>query len=137
MYKADSEDSWILFVVGVALAAFVCWKFSASFGLDRRAGGAVFSRLAVLAVATRLCWTLADEFRLLQPRNTWPLFLSLLWLCLWPALDFWAGDCRQASLQHEEACLWWAAWYTQWGLLVGIAAVGYLAKRMFRQGKRG
>ncbi|WP_256375445.1 cysteine peptidase family C39 domain-containing protein [Polaromonas sp. JS666] len=133
MGKVDSEDSWLLFVVMVALAAFVAWKFSTYLGLDMATGGQVLARLAVLVVLTGLSWKLRDDFPRLGPRAVWPLLLSLLWLCWWPALDFWAAKNLPASLLHEETLPWWAAWYTKWGVLLGIAALGHLGKKVFRR----
>jgi hypothetical protein len=92
MSKVDSEDGWILFVIGVALAAFIIWKFSPYLGLDMVTGGMVLARLAVLVVVTGLSWTVANDFPPLRPRVIWPLLLSALWLCGWPALDFWAAN---------------------------------------------
>jgi hypothetical protein len=129
--KVDSEDSWILFVIGVALAAFVAWKFSAHLGLDKATGGLVLARLAVLVVVTGLCWKLADDFPPLGLRAVWPLLLSLLWLCWWPALDFWALEDMPLFLIHEEMLPWWDAWYTKWGVLVSVAGLGYLIKKLF------
>ena len=133
MGKVDSEDSWLLFVVMVALAAFVAWKFSTYLGLDMATGGQVLARLAVLVVLTGLSWKLRDDFPRLGPRAVWPLLLSLLWLCWWPALDFWAAKNLPASPLHEETQPWWAAWYTKWGVLLGIAALGHLGKKVFRR----
>jgi len=131
MSKVDSEDSWILFVVGVALLAFITWKFSAYLGLDMATGGLVLARLAVLVVVTGLCWKLADDYPPLGPRAVWPLLLALLWLCWWPALDFWAAKDLPPALFHEETPPWWAAWYTKWGVLLGIAGLGYVLKKVF------
>lgn len=131
MSKVDSEDGWILFVIGVALAAFIVWKFSPYLGLDMATGGLVLARLAVLVVLTGLCWRLADDFPRLRPGAVWPILLALLWLCWWPALDFWAVKALPASLLREGDFPWWASWYTKWGVLAGIAAWGYLARKLF------
>jgi len=129
--KVDSEDSWILFVVGVALAAFVAWKFSNYLGLDKATGGLVLARLAVLAVVTGLSWKVADDFPPLGLQAVWPLLLSLLWLCCWPALDFWALKDMPSVPVREEMLPWWDTLYAKWGVLVGVAALGYLLKKLF------
>jgi hypothetical protein len=131
--KVDSEDSWILFVIGVALAAFVAWRFSAYLGLDTATGGLVLARLAVLVVVTGLSWKVADEFPPLGPRAVWPLLLSLLWLCWWPALDYWAVKDLPSVVAPEEMLPWWDSWYTKWGVLVGVAVLGYLVKKIPRR----
>jgi hypothetical protein len=131
MSKVDSEDGWILFVIGVALAAFIVWKFSPYLGLDMATGGLVLARLAVLVVLTGLCWRLADDFPRLRPGAVWPILLALLWLCWWPALDFWAVKALPVSLLREGDFPWWASWYTKWGVLAGIAAWGYLTRKLF------
>lgn len=133
MSKVDSEDSWILFVIAVALAAFIAWKFAIHLGLDAVTGGLVLARLAVLVVVTGLCWKIADEFPPLGPRAVWPLLLSLLWLCWWPALDFWAVQDLPISPVREDMLPWWGAWYTKWGVLVALAVLGYLIKEIFRR----
>ena len=56
--------------------------------------------------------------------------LPLLWLCWWPALDFWAAKDLPALLVREEFLPWWAAWYVRWGVLLGIAGLGYLLKKL-------
>ncbi|WP_411883848.1 hypothetical protein [Polaromonas sp. YR568] len=131
MSKVDSEDSWILFVVGVALAAFIVSKFSPHLGLDMATGGMVLARLAVWVVAVGLSWKLSDEFPALGLKAIWPLLLSLHWLCWWPALDFWAVKGVAPHLVRQEMLPWWAAWYTRWGVLLGIAAWGYIMKKLF------
>lgn len=131
MSKVDSEDSWLLFVVGVALAAFVAWKFSNYLGLDAATGGLVLARLAVLAVVTGLSWKVADDFPPLGLRAVWPLLLSLFWLCCWPALDFWALKDMPSVPVLEEMLPWWDTAYAKWGLLAGVAALGYLVKKTF------
>jgi hypothetical protein len=134
MGKVDSEDGWLLFVAVVALAAFVAWKFSAYLGLDMAVGASVLARLAVLVVLTGLSWKMKDDFPRLAPRAIWPVLLSLLWLCWWPALDFWAIEDLPPSPLGEGMAPWWAAWYTKWGVLLGIAALGYLGKKVFGRG---
>lgn len=91
----------------------------------------MLARLAVLVVLAGLSWKLQDDFPRLGPRAVWPLLLSLLWLCWWPALDFWAAKDLPPFRVREEALPWWAAWYTKWGVLLGIAALGYLGKKVF------
>ncbi|MFS2033533.1 hypothetical protein ACEN8I_05850 [Polaromonas sp. CT11-55] len=130
MSKVDREDSWLLFVAVVALAVFVVWKFAAYLGLDMAVAGPVLARLAVLVVLTGLSWRLASDIPPLGPKAVWPFLLALLWLCWWPALDFWAAK-ELASSSYEETLPWWAAWYTKWGLLVGLVALGYLVKKAF------
>jgi hypothetical protein len=131
MSKVDSEDGWILFVIGVALAAFIIWKFSPYLGLDMVTGGMVLARLAVLVVVTGLSWKVANDFPPLGPRVIWPLLLSALWLCWWPALDFWAANGLSRGPVREEDLPWWAGWPARWGILAGIAAWGYLMKKLF------
>ena len=133
MSQVDSEDGWILFVICVALAAFIVWKFSPYLGLDMFTGGLVLARLAVLVLLAGLSWKVANDFPLLGPGTVWPLLLALLWLCWWPALDFWAAKGLSPFPVHEDELPWWDAWYTKWGALVGIAACGYLVKKVFHR----
>jgi len=130
MSKVDREDSWLLFVAVVALAAFVAWKFSAYLGLDMAVAGPVLARLGVLALLAGLSWRLASDIPSLGPKAVWPFLLALLWLCWWPALDGCAAK-DLSSASYEEALPWWAAWYFKWGVLVGVAGLGYLVKRVF------
>jgi|GEM_PF-889044 len=131
MGKVDREDSWLLFVAVVALAAFVAWKFAAYLGLDMAVSGSVLARLAVLAVLVGLSWRLAGDIPALGPKAVWPVLLALLWLCWWPVLDFCAGQELSPSSSHEETQPWWAAWYTKWGGLAALVALGYLVKKVF------
>ncbi|CAN7585175.1 hypothetical protein [Polaromonas sp. LjRoot131] len=132
MYKIDGEDRWILFVIGVAFATFLACKFSRYFGLSRDVAGVVFSWMAVLAVVTRLCSTLKGDFPRLRPSKTWPFLLALLWMCWWPALDFWAGQSMAPSPGQAQALPWWGPWYARWGVLAGIVALGSLARKILR-----
>jgi hypothetical protein len=131
MYKIDGEDRWILFVIGVASAAFLACKFSVYFRLSRDVAGVVFSWMAVLAVLTRLCSTLKGDFPRLRPRKIWPILLALLWMCWWPALDFWAGQSMAPSPGHAPVLPWWATGYAKWGGLAGILTLGHLARKTF------
>lgn len=131
MYKIDGEDRWILFVVGIASAAFLACKFSGYFGLNRDVAGVVFSWLAVLAVLTRLCSALKGDLPRLRPGKTWPVLMGLLWMCWWPALDFWVGQNAASSPGHAQAVPWWATGYAKWGGLAGMVALGYLARKTF------
>jgi len=130
MSKFDREDSWLLFVVVVALATFGAWKFAAYLGLDMTVAGPVLARLAVLAALTGLSRRLASDIPSLGPKAVWPFLLALLWLCWWPALDFCAAKDLSSS-SYDEALPWWAAWYTKWGVLAGLVALGYLVKKVF------
>ncbi|HMW86491.1 MULTISPECIES: hypothetical protein [Betaproteobacteria] len=129
-----SDDSWVGVVILVlaGLCAYGVWQFSNTFGLDMATGFSVIGRLVVFAVlagaalysSNSYSW---DMFRL---GNTWPLLLGVFWVCWWPALDFWAAKEIPSFMNPESASVWWDAWYTKWGGLVGIVGIGYLVKKM-------
>ena len=57
--------------------------------------------------------------------------LAGLWACMWPALNHW--ELQQAahpflwgeSLELSAPSIWWAAWYSKLGGLLGLGALGY------------
>ena len=134
MSNHNNDDSWIFLVIGaiVAAIAFVVWQFSTFFGLDISTGGAVFGRLVALVVVTGAAWKFGEDFDQIRLGNIWPILLALLWCCWWPALDFWAIQQRPSFFNPEEVSIWWAAWYTKWGVFAAILGAGYTGKKIFQ-----
>ena len=132
MSNNNNDRSWVLLVIGaiVAAIAFVVWQFSTFFGLDISTGGAVFGRLVALVVLTGVAWKFGEDFDPIQLENIWPILLALLWCCWWPALDFWASQQRPSFFNPEEISIWWAAWYTKWGVFAAILGAGYTGKKL-------
>lgn len=134
MSNNNNDDSWILLVIGaiVAAIAFVVWQFSTFFGLDISTGGAVFGRLVALVVVAGAAWKFGEDFDPIRLGNIWPILLALLWCCWWPALDFWASQQRPSFFNSDEVSIWWAAWYTKWGVFAAILGVGYTGKKFLQ-----
>lgn len=121
MSQHSRNTNWIPIaaIAVAALGAYVVWQFSTTFGLDMSTGASVFGRLIALAITAGICWKFGDDFPLLHLENTWPVFLGLLWVCWWPALNFWATKDYPSFYQPDDAIVWWSAWYTKLaGLLV-------------------
>ena len=132
--NSNNDDSWIFLVIGaiVAAIAFVVWQFSTFFGFDITTGGTVFGRLVALVVLTGVAWKFGEDFDPVQLGNIWPILLALLWCCWWPALDFWASQQRPSFFNTEEVSIWWAAWYTKWGVFIAILGAGYTGKKLLQ-----
>ncbi|MGG6898840.1 hypothetical protein [Rhizobium sp. BR 315] len=138
-----SDDSWIFLVAAgiVGSIAFVVWKFSVLFGLDVSTGAAVFFRLVLLGIAFGGAWWLGNTYDEINIGGLWPIVFALVWACWWPALNFWASagvampathlfDFDQSTSMPAlgTETLWWAAWYTKWGVFVAIIGIGYWVK---------
>ena len=105
--------------IAVGLLTIGLWNFSQLFGLDFNTGAEVIIGLIPVAAV----WALLRYATPIPFRDTWPLALAALWVCGWPALDYWA-DYADAGAQQ----LWYATWYVQWGGLVAIVALGYATR---------
>jgi hypothetical protein len=130
--NSRSDNSWIPLAIGsvVAIIAYIIWQFSTFFGLDMSSGASVFGRLVVLLILIGVSWKFGDDFEPIRPGNIWPILLALLWLCCWPALDFWASKQVPSFFNSEEVSIWWDAWYTKWGVFAALIGLGYWIKKM-------
>ncbi len=138
------DNSWIMVVIGavVALFAYLVWQFSTLFGLDMGTGVTVFFRLLMLVAIVGAAWWFSNGYDIIRLGNIWPIVLALFWVCWWPALDYWSTGTglRFSAPAYGRAspgpisvdAVWWAAWYTKWGILVAILGLGYLWKKVFQ-----
>ena len=132
MSSRTNDDGVLILLIILAPAAVVAycvWKFSQFFGLDFATGGAVCVRLFLLAVATAACWKASESMDELRLGNIWPVLLALLWVCWWPALNYYAAKDSVILFEYEDGGVWWSAWYTKWGVGLGIAGLGYSVEK--------
>ena len=47
----------------------------------------------------------------------------------WPALNYYAAKDSVILFEYEDGGVWWSAWYTKWGVGLGIAGLGYSVKK--------
>jgi hypothetical protein len=122
--RTDGTD-WVIpaAIAATATIAFIVWKFSTALGLDMPSGANVLLRLVVLTALVVVSLKFGDEFEIIQFQRVWPLFLVGLWMCFWPALDFWAQ--HGSPFASEEP--WWDHWILQWpaAILVSAGWIGY------------
>ena len=120
-FLSNRDDGALLIVGGGVLGgALVVWQFSQLFNLDFATSGAVLGR----AVLTVMVWGLA--FWLLRPpvSEVWPLVLASLWLCCWPALDYWSDPAPSNDIfKGFKEPAWYAMWYTKWGVLGALGLI--------------
>jgi hypothetical protein len=132
MSRNDDNSSIILIVCGVvALVVYVMISdFSQLLSLDMPTGFAVAVRLAFLGF---LLFLSQKDYLIFRLEDTWPIFLALLWFSGWPALDFWANKDTAGLIDPESVSIWWDTSYCKWGVLVGLAGVGYLLKKVSQE----
>lgn len=108
-------------VVGVG--ALIVWKFSQFFGLDFQTGFEVLKRLLPVSIL----WAGIFYFMPISLKDVWPLALASIWWSFWPALDYWSGLTAPKDFVKYEIVepMWYAMWYTKWGVLVAIVGIGY------------
>lgn len=138
------DTSWVTIVIGAVVALFIylLWQFSTFFGLDMDTGASVFIRLLMFVAFVGASWWLGNDYEIIRLSNIWPIVLALFWVCWWPALNYWSSGTRlgfnaptygRASPSPISVdTVWWAAWYTKWGILVAILGLGYFWKRVFQ-----
>lgn len=110
----------LLLIVGVACV----WWFSDTFGLDFRTSAQVMALHLVVGAMAWVSWRFG-EYSLFSFSNAWPALLGLVWMCWWPALEHWSLAAQTAFYQTEAPTIWWAAWYTKFGVLVLLVGGGY------------
>jgi len=134
-YSSENDDSLVMLVIfGIAAFIMFCvWKFSTALNLDLSTGGSVIFRMVVVLGLTGISWKFGDDFWVIALENTWPILLALFWWSWWPALDFWSNPIPLSSEflppgfdRIRETPIWWAAWYTKWGVSAFILGAGYL-----------
>lgn len=129
--SSNNNNDFILWVfVGVAaMIAYAIWQFSSYFGLDMNTGFTVVCYMAGLGFLTYLSYS--SDYGTFEIGNTWPILLAALWLCWWPALDYRASLLAVPGyFDSGSVSIWWDAWYTKLGGLVGIAGAGYSIKKL-------
>lgn len=133
-YTRSNDTQWIPYAAlgAIALGAYVVWQFSELARLDMNTGAAVLSGFLVVSLATAFCWKFGDDFPVLRLGNVWPVLLGALWMCWWPALDFWATK-AYPDFYRPSSVVWWSAWYTKLGGLLLLIGGGYGLKAVFRR----
>lgn len=131
--NSEGKEFISILVFGILVFAGAAWMFSSVFGFDMSTGAKVLGSLLFLSFTLGLSvWgRLYDEHNtyLVHPGNIWPILLAMLWGCWWPALDFWASRTLGPFSSHT---IWWAAWYTKYGVFFAIIFIGYGIKWLWR-----
>jgi hypothetical protein len=118
--KENDQAAVLVLVLGGAAVLFgIVWTFSETLSLDINSGGVVLGDLILLAICI---WGLS---KVLEPADILPGALAGLWACFWPALTWWASSPFPRGHGGYDDVVWWAAWYTKLGVLLGILLIGY------------
>lgn len=118
-------------VIGVvALIGFsIVVYFSKTFNLVLQTSLQVIINLIFLSVAIFCSLKFGDEFPFIKFGKIWPIFLGWLWVCFWPALEYWAHIGMPTFYDPTLwKTVWWNEWYGRWGVLLGLVAGGYGVK---------
>lgn len=131
--EVEGKEFFSMLLVGIFVFVGVTSMFSSFFGFDMRTGAWVLGGMIVCSGILGLSvwgW-LYDNHNtsLVHPGNIWPILLAMLWGCWWPALDFWASRTIGPFSSHT---IWWAAWYTEYGVFFAIIFIGYGIKWLWR-----
>ncbi len=123
--RRNEQDDAVMFgvVVVVAVIGFLLWTFSDLLGLDVATGTQLLLSLIVVAVVfIALTWWL----NIFEAADVAPAALAGVWFCCWPAMTYWAAALVPPFARSgADPTVWWNAWYTKWGVLAAILAVGY------------
>lgn len=145
-HRSDAGNTiFVGMLIATGFFLFLIWKFSGLFGLDFHTGLAVFLRLLVWTLLLAASWWFGDVQDIEQVRlgNTWPILLATFSVCWWPALKYWSmpfhmptnffgeQDFRLEGLYPHSDPVWWATWYTRYGVFFGCLGLGYLIKKFF------
>lgn len=132
MSKNNDDNLILIILLAVGgLIAYVVWQFATTFGLDMATAGTVLFRLLVLGVVTVLLWKFA-EYSPFELANTWPWLVGFLWVCWWPALDYWASQQALSFLADQVTLPWWDAWYSKAGGFGGLVGLCYYIRSWFK-----
>ncbi|CAB3774461.1 hypothetical protein [Paraburkholderia humisilvae] len=104
-----------------ALLLGIVWVFSQTLSLDLNSGGKVLSSLILWGLCV---WGLL-KLQFFEPADLLPAALAGLWACFWPALSYWSSALFERFHGDPNHVVWWAAWYTKLGVLLGILLVCY------------
>lgn len=130
--RSDNSLSGMI-IVGLSLFfVYLVWQFSKILGLDMATGFKVIVGLVMFSILLGISLYCSNSYswELFSLKNTWPVLLGVLWMSFWPALDHWATKTVPPFFHTDDATVWWAAWYTKWGGLLGLVGLGYLVKNM-------
>lgn len=125
------NDAGFALLALAGVVALIVWKFSTTFGLDFATGASVLTRLVIWAVTLAGAWWLGRESGMFGPGLVLPVALALLWVCGWPALDYWATQEYPSFYQPGDVSVWYDAWYTKAGGAVVALAGGYGLKALW------
>ena len=109
--------------VGFVAAMFAAlWLFS-TLGLGMYAGVMVLGGMALVLGLALLAWRFGAATPFTRLSVVWPLLLALLWICWWPALDYWAVKELPSFARTGHALPWWDTSAAKWGgalLMLGL-----------------
>lgn len=119
----------IIVIVSIAVAIAV-WKFSRLIGVDMTTGRnvAVWLVFSILIIGAMIYFNDTLEF---TPSLMIAIAICLIWFSFWPALDYWARASTVLGSLRINVDVWWAAWYTKWGVIAGIFGFWYALKKAF------
>ncbi len=120
MSNQSTTDNSQLFLAGVIVIGIIGYvairDFSALISVDIDTGWDVAVRLFVTAVVAGL-WI---KFSQSEFSIDWPFLLLMLWVSVWPALNYWANASGGINPENfgryydvRPVTIWWNAWYTK------------------------
>lgn len=117
-------------VVVVFLAVFVLVSAAAhSLGLDVTTLLKVGAWLLLVTVAAGLGIYLEIPFRWVLPA-----FLVAAWVCLWPALDYYATSDLERHLGHAlPGAPWYGSWYAKLGVAFALGLTYLIPHQLSRR----
>lgn len=123
MHNRHDDALPVLILISIVLVGLAC------FMIVRNVSGLLHLDMASCAwflfnVAIFLLTVVIVLLKDWAPERMWPLLLVGLWLCIWPAIKYWASS--HTPFENFETVAWWGAWYTRWGVLAALLGSSYL-----------
>jgi len=128
MSNNRNPNEWgLICILFAALIVFsITVSISETLNLDLATSFNVFCRFLIMSAAAYCSLKFGDEIVFLRFSDIWPVFLGWTWICIWPALQYWATVGMPSFYEPNLwPTVWWNEWYGRHGVLISLIAGGY------------
>ncbi|MFC3873445.1 hypothetical protein [Neisseria musculi] len=124
----NSEFEVALVLIAAAIILCGIYFFSNMMGLDVETGSKLLLNLFLWVTVFGVAFDLNRSWFLL------PIAAVALWVCFFPALNYWSANSFPSfSSIHHGKVMWYATWWFKLPVTLGLGTLGTLVAMMMRE----
>lgn len=124
----NSEFGVALVFIAAGIILYAIYSFSNMMGLDIETGSKLLLSLFLRATVFGVVFYLNRSWFLL------PIAAMALWVCFFPALNYWSTNSFPSfSSIHHGKVMWYATWWFKLLVTLGLGGLGTLVAMMRRE----